>query len=550
MADRTINLKVQAQTAKAQADIKKLQVQLNNLSRVKLGAVATSKMTAGMANLGKQTSRTTSQMDKLGSRINAALNVAIVIGFTKVLANAGDEMLNITNKLKSVGVEAKNVGRETAFLLKTANATRTSIGSMATVYSRVKRSVSDLNYTTAQTQKATVAIAQSFQLAGTTAAEATNSTIQLAQGLSSGALRGDELRSVLEGNRVLSEAIAKELGVGVGQLRAMGAEGKITSDVVMSALLNDADSLNAKFGQLKPTFENSFIVLKNGLTSALGETTNLLGDAIGIKTAFMDAGKSLTEAFLDGRVRVAVREFLRDAREASARIKGFFTDIFEGFGLDIPDLSNILAGLATLLGMKTLRSGKGTAFTPIRADVAGLDTQVKNLRSNLGKGFKAGALDVKPISSPLAVIAKQLATLRKSMGKGFKVGETESSGTGGAGFLIAPTRQVAPIKAPDLTLLVEATKVVNGYANGVSRFFGTIATNIGTMSDKADFKLGVLDDAVEKNSKGLDRATKRYNKHAGAVNRLGMLYDGLSDKDVFAEKALTLPKGWMPKAPR
>ena len=41
MADRQINLKVQAQTAKAQADIKKLQAQLNKLSKTNLGAVAT-----------------------------------------------------------------------------------------------------------------------------------------------------------------------------------------------------------------------------------------------------------------------------------------------------------------------------------------------------------------------------------------------------------------------------------------------------------------------------------------------------------------------------
>ena len=127
--DRKIGLRIEANTKRAEADIKRLQSQLTRLSTVKLGALSTGKMTQSMARLGQQTKRTTTQMDKLGSRINAAFNIAIVLGFTTAVAKAGDSILNLSNQLKSSGVEAKALNNNIAFTLRTANATRTSFKS-------------------------------------------------------------------------------------------------------------------------------------------------------------------------------------------------------------------------------------------------------------------------------------------------------------------------------------------------------------------------------------------------------------------------------------
>jgi tape measure domain-containing protein len=74
------------------------------------------------------------------------------------------------------------------------------------------------------------------RLSGTTAAEAANTLTQLAQGLGSGTLRGDELRSVLEQVPAVAQAIARELGVLPGQIKKFAEEGKITSEVVVRAL--------------------------------------------------------------------------------------------------------------------------------------------------------------------------------------------------------------------------------------------------------------------------------------------------------------------------
>lgn len=74
------------------------------------------------------------------------------------------------------------------------------------------------------------------RLSGTTATEASAAFLQLSQGLGTGVLRGEELNSVFEQTPVVVQAIAKEMGVGVGQIRELAKEGKITSDIVIEAL--------------------------------------------------------------------------------------------------------------------------------------------------------------------------------------------------------------------------------------------------------------------------------------------------------------------------
>jgi tape measure domain-containing protein len=82
---------------------------------------------------------------------------------------------------------------------------------------------------------------------GSSAQEIGSATLQLAQALASGRLQGDELRAVLEAMPLLAEALAAELGVSVGQLREMGAEGALTAERIFPALLRASERLRVMF---------------------------------------------------------------------------------------------------------------------------------------------------------------------------------------------------------------------------------------------------------------------------------------------------------------
>lgn len=73
-------------------------------------------------------------------------------------------------------------------------------------------------------------------LGGATAAEASAAFTQLSQALGSGALRGDEFRSVAEQAPLVLQAISDETGIAAGDLKDYAKEGLLTSDIVIKAL--------------------------------------------------------------------------------------------------------------------------------------------------------------------------------------------------------------------------------------------------------------------------------------------------------------------------
>jgi len=73
-------------------------------------------------------------------------------------------------------------------------------------------------------------------LGGATAAEASAAFTQLSQALGSGALRGDEFRSIAEQAPLVLQAISDETGIAAGELKKYAAEGLLTSDIVIKAL--------------------------------------------------------------------------------------------------------------------------------------------------------------------------------------------------------------------------------------------------------------------------------------------------------------------------
>lgn len=107
---------------------------------------------------------------------------------------------------------------------------------------------------------------------GGTAEENKRALIQLSQGLSSGILKGDELRSIREQAPYLASVLAEGLnkiddrfiGTTVGDLKELGAQGELTSDVVIRALEAMQDQVDATFADKAPrTWAQGLTSIKN-----------------------------------------------------------------------------------------------------------------------------------------------------------------------------------------------------------------------------------------------------------------------------------------------
>ena len=145
------------------------------------------------------------------------------------------------------------------------------------------------------------------KLAGASAVESSNAFRQLAQALGSGRLAGDEFRSISEQVPTVLAPIAAELGVTIGELKKLAAEGKLTSDVVLRALgrvgkegsgfleellKNDPTQI---FKNFQNATEDLSIALGSQLRPAVEGVTKLLTNLINTLLEFSksDAGQAV-----------------------------------------------------------------------------------------------------------------------------------------------------------------------------------------------------------------------------------------------------------------
>lgn len=178
----------------------------------------------------------------------AALNAAL-----GGIPRAGDEATAAMARLNAaLGSESR---ARTIFQDLTAISRQTGVPvqDTAATFQRFAIAAKDIGTTNQQVTELVAGIQKFGIVSGASMASVTAATVQLGQALASGKLQGDELRSILENMPDLAQALAKEMGKSIGALRDMGAEGKLTSDVVMPALLRAVQGVDAAFANMPVT---------------------------------------------------------------------------------------------------------------------------------------------------------------------------------------------------------------------------------------------------------------------------------------------------------
>lgn len=191
--------------------------------------------------------------------------------------NYADQATNIQNRLAAVIPVQSQRAQIDQQIFETAQRTRTSYESTANIFSRMTLSASNLGATQAQILRTVEITQKALQAGGATTAESASIATQLTQALGAGRLNGDELKSIAENSPVLIQAIAKEFGVGVGALKDLGAEGKLTADRVFKAILNAGEEVDAVFARTTPTIAAGIQQIDNALTRYIGNVDKSIG---------------------------------------------------------------------------------------------------------------------------------------------------------------------------------------------------------------------------------------------------------------------------------
>lgn len=113
-----------------------------------------------------------------------------------------------------------------------------------------------------------------FVIGGASAQGQSAAMLQLTQAMAAGALRGEELNSILDNAPGIARAIESYMGIAEGSIKQYAEQGLITSEVVKNALFAAADEVNAKFESMPMTWAQVWTTFSNVALTALQPVLN------------------------------------------------------------------------------------------------------------------------------------------------------------------------------------------------------------------------------------------------------------------------------------
>ena len=283
-----------------------------------------------------------------------ALAGAAGIGLmVKRFAEAADVMTLAESRLKLVTEGTNELRQAQANLFVVSQQTGGAFENVVNLYARVARATRQLGVDEQQLLTFTRAVNQSLVVSGATAAEASAGLIQLAQGLASNRLGGDELRSVMEQLPRLARAIADDLGVPIGKVRELGRAGLLTAKAVFGALVREAPKIAQEFTQVERTVQRALTELRNQYLQVV-EAVNRGSGATKELIAAIDEAKQLlaSSAFQKAAVEsttALVRSFtfaVKNIEAAKETAIAFGVLLTGRFALQVATAAGALEGLA------------------------------------------------------------------------------------------------------------------------------------------------------------------------------------------------------------
>lgn len=271
-----------------------------------------------MAIVERSTSAAEKRLQALDNLARAAVSTFAALGISmgvSELIKIADTWNNLHGRLKLVTESAAQLADVEQRLFAVAQNTRVGYEETATLYARIARSTQEMNLGQEKTITITDTINKSLIVSGSSAQAADAALVQLGQGFASGALRGQELNSVLEQAPRLAEAIADGMGVTVGQLRKLGEEGELTAEAVAQALVSQSAAVTAEFEKMPKT---------------VGQALTVLNNKIGLYISGADQATSFTATLAEGIISLA--DNLGVVVSVIAPLPGFVSELSDSLG--------------------------------------------------------------------------------------------------------------------------------------------------------------------------------------------------------------------------
>lgn len=203
--------------------------------------------------------------------LTTVLKGFIGIASPAIFSQLADGYTELNNKLKLVTNSQQQLHTALNDTFRIAQETASSWESVNDIYSKFAQNAEKLGLSQQKVADLTQTVAKAVGMSGASTAAANASLLQFGQALNTGVLRGVELNSVMSQTPALAKAIAEGMGVAMGDLKRLGEEGKITTEVMINALQKVAPSVEAEYAKTATTVSDSLNRIKNQAIKSIGE---------------------------------------------------------------------------------------------------------------------------------------------------------------------------------------------------------------------------------------------------------------------------------------
>ena len=211
----------------------------------------------------------------LGTVKSLVATLGAAVGLNK-LGSLSDQMTSTTARLSLMvddggsvtELESKimaSAQRSRAYYLDTAGAIASMVANAGSAFANNDELIAFMEQVNKQ-----------FVIGGATAQGQSAAMLQLTQAMAAGALRGEELNSILENAPGIARAIESYMGVAEGSIKKYAQEGLITAEVVKNALFSVADETNAKFESMPLTWAQVWTNMQNKALTVMDPVLNKL----------------------------------------------------------------------------------------------------------------------------------------------------------------------------------------------------------------------------------------------------------------------------------
>ncbi|PKH28782.1 tape measure protein [Acinetobacter radioresistens] len=415
-----------------------------------------------------------------------------------------DAWTGLQNRLKLVTNSQTELNKAMSDTFEIAQKTRQSWDAAAQVYQGFANNAKTLGLNMQETARLTETVSKAVAISGASAASAEAALVQFNQALASGTLRGEELNSVMEQTPGLARAIAQGMGITIGQLRTVAAEGKITSEVLVKALNNSQQSVDDLFSKTDATIGQSLTMLSNELTKFVGEAGKSSGAANALSGSIQILANNL-ELIADGAM-VAGIGYLGTAIAAKSAI--------------------VQKDIAVTLGSIAASKEKALAeAAEAAAQVRLTQAQVINTQSTLAAIAAEKALEVERLKAQINAVGRTKSLTRMAELKKIEAQATRELAAAETALAAAQARSAAAQTASVgmMGAMAGAGRTLLGFLGGPVGIGLTVASLVATYL--------LFRDNGEEANKMLERQAKYAEVTAEEFRKLNKLkQESLTDQ--------------------